>query len=810
MAFIRKKVKHILYLAFLFVIEIGSFIGTEVCIVISDKPSVKMKTRLTIWLCLPVLVLLIYMIWGIWKVSIKEGEKWKKLANSQQLKSTVVTASRGTIYDAKGNVLAQSATVYRIFVDPVMLKQQCDKRDARITELTAAIKEEDDDVTLARYKAELAEAKTGEETFNELVEFLAVKLQLDTSDVRSKLGDTSQQYIVLKESVEKTLRDEIDAKLTELKIDGVRGEPNTRRVYPQETLAAHVLGHTDYSGAGTYGLEAYYDDYLRGVDGRVITATDKDGNDIPYRYKQSYDVQDGNDLNLNIDINIQYMLERSLQKAYELNAPTDRICGIIMNPKTGQIYAMATSYSYDPNKPSVISDKNVAAQLSSLQGKPEYEQAQMDAWSLQWKDKCISELYFPGSVFKIITGSAALEEKAITMNDIFYCNSHITVEDRDISCWTTGDHGSQNLAEAMANSCNPAFVQIGLKLGADKFVKYFDGFGYNELTGIDLPGEVNSYNIHVLNWLGPVELATSAFGQTNKVTPIQMITAVSAAVNGGYVLTPRVVDSVTDQNGNIVKRNEKEVKRQIISEETSAQMREILKGVVETNKSSNCYIPGYSIGGKSGTSQKLDENAKGDTYVASYCAFAPAEDPEVIMLVMVDHPTGKEFYGSMVAAPICQEVLSEVLPYMGMFPNYSEEDLKTLSVNVPNVQYYTVDEATKTLEEHGFVVKVKGEGDTVLRQMPSGVKIEHGGSVVLYTDQKTEIEKVTVPNLQGLTREQARATLEMYGLNLIAEGAAASEENSVAQGDQTYDAGASVPMGTAVTVTFATMQVASQ
>ena len=265
---------------------------------ISDKPSVKMKTRLTIWLCLPVLVLLIYMIWGIWKVSIKEGEKWKKLANSQQLKSTVVTASRGTIYDAKGNVLAQSATVYRIFVDPVMLKQQCDKRDARITELTAAIKEEDDDVTLARYKAELAEAKTGEETFNELVEFLAVKLQLDTSDVRSKLGDTSQQYIVLKESVEKTLRDEIDAKLTELKIDGVRGEPNTRRVYPQETLAAHVLGHTDYSGAGTYGLEAYYDDYLRGVDGRVITATDKDGNDIPYRYKQSYDVQDGNDLML--------------------------------------------------------------------------------------------------------------------------------------------------------------------------------------------------------------------------------------------------------------------------------------------------------------------------------------------------------------------------------------------------------------------------------------------------------------------------------------------------------------------------------
>ena len=776
----------------------------------TDKPSLKMKTRLTIWLCLPVLMILIYMIWGIWKVSIKEGAKWKELANSQQLKSTVVTASRGSMYDAKGNVLAQSATVFKIYVDPVMLSEQCKARDKRIEDLKAAIAEEDNAADRASMQEELDNCKTAQQTFDELVEFLAIKLQLETKEVRDSLSDTSSQYIVLRSDVEKTLRDEIEAKLTELHIDGVRGEPQTRRVYPQESLAAHVLGYTDFSDNGVYGLEASYNDYLEGVDGRVITAKDKDGNDIPYRYKQSYDVQDGNDLNLNIDINIQYMLEKGLQKAYETNQPTDRVCGIIMNPKTGQIYAMATSFSYDPNEPSTISDKATAERLAGIKSTPEYEEEVKNARSLQWKDKCVSELYFPGSVFKIITGSAALEEKAITLNDTFSCNSHITVEDRDINCWTTGDHGSQNLAEAMANSCNPAFVQIGLKLGADNFTKYFDGFGYNELTGIDLPGEVNSINIHMLNWLGPVELATSAFGQTNKVTPIQMITAVSAAVNGGYVVTPRVVSSVTDQNGNVVKKNETEIKRQIISEETSASMREILKGVVETNKSSNCYIPGYSIGGKSGTSQKLDENAKGDTYVASYCAFAPAEDPEVIMLVMVDHPTGKEFYGSMVAAPICQEVLSEVLPYMGMFPNYSEEDLKTLSVNVPNVQYYTVDEATKTLEEHGFVVKVKGEGDTVLRQMPSGVKIEHGGSVVLYTDQKTEIEKVTVPNLQGLTREQARATLEMYGLNLIAEGAAASEENSVAQGDQTYDAGASVPMGTAVTVTFATMQVASQ
>ncbi len=776
----------------------------------TDKPSLKMKTRLTIWLCLPVLAILVYMIWGIWKVSIKEGEKWRELASSQQLKSTVVTASRGNMYDAKGNVLAQSATVYKIYVDPVMLEQQCKLRDKRIDDLKAAIAKEKDPDTLAKYQEELLNAKTSTQTFDELADFIAQKLNMDIADVRAKLGNTASQYIVLQEEIEKTLRDEIEAKLTELHVDGIRGEPQTKRVYPQESLAAHILGYINAENDGVYGLEAYYDDYLKGVDGRGITAKDKDGKDIPYRYKQSYDVQNGNDLNLNIDINIQYMLEKGLQEAYEKNLPTDRVCGIIMDPKTGRIYAEATAYSYDPNDPSVISDQQVAADLAALKNTDKYETARQDAWSVQWKDKCVSELYFPGSVFKIITGSAALEEKAITMEDTFTCNSHITVEDRDISCWTTGDHGSQNLAEAMANSCNPAFVQIGLKLGADKFVKYFDGFGYNELTGIDLPGEVNSYNIHVLNWLGPVELATSAFGQTNKVTPIQMITAVAASINGGYVLTPRVVDTVTDQNGNIVKKNEKEVKRQIISEETSAQMREILKGVVETNKSSNCYIPGYSIGGKSGTSQKLDENVKGDTYVGSYCAFAPAEDPQVIMLVMVDHPTGEEFYGSQVAAPICQEVLAEVLPYMGLFPNYTEEELQTVSINVPNVQYYTVEEAQKTLEELGFVVKIKGEGETVLRQMPAAVKIEHGGSVVLYTDQRAEVEKVTVPSIQGLTRQQAKATLDMYGLNLIAEGTAASEEGSYAAGDQSYEAGTSVPLGTAVTVTFSPNGIASQ
>ena len=776
----------------------------------TDKPSTRMKRRLNLWISLPVLVMLIYIISQIYKVSIAEGDKWKSMANSQQLRSTVVGASRGTIYDSNGDVLAQSATVYTIYCDPNMLAQQLENNDATIDELKDLLSTEKDADKLAGYQKKYDAAKKSDVILDELVEFLALKLEKDTTTIRKSVTDTSTSYIILKKNVEKTTLDEIEDELTSLGIDGVRGEPTTKRVYPQNSLAANVLGHTDYDGNGIYGLEAYYDDYLSGIDGRVVTVKDKDGNEIPYRYKQSYDAQDGDNLNLNIDVNIQYKLEKALDEAVAENKPTDRACGIIMNPKTGEVYAMATSYSYNPNEPAVITNQEIANQLSGMsEDSDEYKSLELQEWSTQWKNKAISEIYFPGSVFKVITGSSALEEKAISLDDTFACNTQITVEDTTFSCWSTSNHGEQNLALAMLNSCNPAFVQIGLKLGAENFCKYLDAFGFNELTGVDLPGESNSITMP-LSRMGLVELGSSSFGQTNKVTPIQMITAVSAAVNGGYVVTPQIVSSITDSNGNVVKNNQTEVKRQVVSEDTSETMREILKGVVEGQQGSNCYIQGYSIGGKSGTSQKIDEDITGNTYVSSYCAFAPAEDPEIIMLVMVDHPTGEKYYGSQVASPICVNVLSDVLPYMGYFPEYTDEELETLQVTVPSVQYYSVDDATSTLEGLGLTVKVKGSGSTVVKQIPSAVKIESGGSVVLYTDTTTEQDKVTVPSLQGLTKEQAKSTLEAYGLNLTVEGSAAYEDGSVAQGDQNYSAGQSVPMGTAVSVTFGTTTVGSQ
>lgn len=776
----------------------------------TDKPSPLMKRRLNVWLCLPVLVVLIYTISQIYNVSIKEGEKWKNIANSQQLQSTVISASRGTIYDADGTVLSQSSTVYTIFADPKMLSEHLAMIDDKVDELKSAIKSERNASKVKTYQEKLDKLKTGDRTFDELVKFLAKTLDMKEETVKKRLSDENSQYVVLKKNIDKKICKQIEDKLTELGIDGVRADPTTKRVYPQNMLASNVIGHTNYENKGQVGLESYYDDYLSGVDGRIVTAKARDGTEIPYRYKQSYDAKNGADLHLNIYANVQYMLEKALDKGVEKSKPTDRACGIIMNPKTGQVYAMATNYSYDPNDYGKITNESYVQKLAGI--KPdtqEYEDTQKEAWAIQWKNKAISEIYNPGSVFKIITGAAALEEKAITLKDSFTCNTKIQVEDTSFSCWSTSDHGSQNLAMAMLNSCNPAFVQIGLKLGADNFCKYLDAFGFNETTGIDLPAESNSITMP-LERMGSVELGSSSFGQTNKVTPIQVITAVSAAVNGGYLVTPQVVNSITDSNGNIVKKSEPVIKRQVISKETSDTMKEVLKGVVDGQPGSNCYIQGYSIGGKSGTSQKIDEDITGQTYVASYCAFAPAEDPEVIMLVMIDHPTGEEFYGSQLAAPVCVDVLTDALPYMGFFPEYTDEELADLQISVPSVQYYSTKDAVSTLEDLGLKVKVQGSGKSVIKQIPSGVKIENGGTVVLYTDDSYNNNMVTVPSLNGLTREQAKQALAAVGLNLTAGGAAVQEEEAVAQADQSFAAGQSVPEGTAVAVTFEQGTVGSQ
>ena len=774
-----------------------------------------MRRRVLIWLTLLIMAVAVYTVWCIYKVSVKESNKWSALANSQQLTSTTVKASRGTIYDANGQVLAQSATVYTVYSDNAMLWEYIEGKDKRIQDIKDALAEEDNSARREELTEMLAEAETSEDCEKSLRKFMPQILDVEETDFYTKISDKNVRYSILKKEVEKSDADKIEKFLSEHKLDGIRCDPTSKRFYPQNALAANVIGHTDYEGNGVYGLEAKYDNMLAGVDGRIVTAADKYGTEIPYKYKQSYDAQDGDSLYLNIDMSIQFYLERALANCVQTNYPSERACGIIMEPKTGRVLAMATNFSYDPNKPAEITDQQAANELAMLketvgEDSDEYSKRRLTAWSVQWKNKAISELYFPGSVFKVITGSAALEENAITLDETFYCGTQIEVPGASAPyhCWSDIDHGAQNLQDAMTNSCNPAFIRIGQKLGIDNFWKYLQGYGFTDYTGIDLPGEAMSITRDG-ELMSLVDLASESFGQTNKITPIQMITAFSAVINGGYLMTPQVVDKIIDANGNIVKDFEPVMKRQVISENVSAQMRDILENVVLDQQGSNAYIQGYRIGGKSGTSQKLDIDPTGQRdYVASYCAFAPANDPQVIVLVMVDDPQGENFYGSQVAAPVCTEVLSNVLPYMGLLPEYTDEELAQLEVAVPNEEYLSVDEARATLEALMLDVKVVGEGDTVLRQNPSGVTIERGGQIVLYTDNVTSEETVIVPDVEGYGKEMAREILHSVGLNMTIEGSAANEENSLAEPSNMT--GRTVTVGTPITVTFRQSAIGSQ
>ena len=777
----------------------------------ADLPTRVMKNRLTRYVVIVLALLVIWIVIQVFKVSVTEADKWQELANSQQVRSTVTPASRGTIYDTGGQVLAQSATVYTVYVDPVMLWNDfLDKNDERIKELKELIAEGGDKDKIEGYQKKLDGIKPSEQAFSELVDFLAQTLAVEPEKVRGYCTNKESRYEIIKKNVEKTVAAKIENYLTEESLDGIRCEPGTKRFYPQGSLAANVIGHLSYDGDGIYGIEAYYDDTLRGIDGRVITATARDGTEIPYRYRQSYDAQDGNSLILNIDVNIQYQLEKALDKAVKKTNPHDRACGIIMDPNTGAVLAMATNFSYDPNAPAVITDNKTAALLAGLdENSKEYKKIELDAWSEQWKNKAVSELYNPGSVFKVITGSSALEQQAITLEDTFVCNTFIQVADTKMHCWSFVDHGSQNLYDAMTNSCNPAFVQIGQRLGVENFCKFFKSYGFTERTGIDLPGEADSI-YHSAETMSLVDLAASSFGQSNKITPIQMITAYAAAINGGYLVTPQVVDKIVDPKGNVIKDVDPVIKRQVISSATSETMRKILENVVNSEPDSNSYIKGYHIGGKSGTSQKLDEDPTGNTYVGSYCAFAPADDPQVIMLVMIDHPTGSEFYGSEIAAPVCVEILSEILPYMGYFPQYTEAELENLQVKIPSMEFNAVDKAKKTLDEMGLKYSVRGNGDLVLKQVPSEGSVEKGSTVILYTEEGFTEKLVTVPNLNGLTKKEARQALEARGLNLEALGNDTDAEEAKAGSDQSYAPETVVPEGTAVSVTFTSGGIASQ
>lgn len=731
-------------------------------------------------------------------VSVVDNSKYEGMANNYHFGTMTLSANRGAIYDANGTALAWSATVYNIYIDPTLYREEMKSIEDANDKKKSAAEEENE---TADNLVDVDQLKTS------ITNFLSEKLGLKTEEVEASF-EKDGRYYVLQTQVEKNVTDEITAYFEKLNLSFIGTEATTRRYYPQNELAAAVIGFTNGDGDGQYGLEYQYDDYLSGVDGRVISAQAANGEEMPYRYSTTYDAEDGDSLYLTLDTTIQYYLEKSLAEMVEKFEVKERACGVIMNPKTGAVYAMATYPTFDLNNPSEIYDTKTAQELAALP-ESEYSTAYATARETQWKNKVISEISYPGSTFKIVTTADAFEENLINMEtDSFYCSGQVQVADATIRCDNTAGHGAQTFTQALTNSCNPAFIEIGQRIGIDKFSYYFEGFGLAEKTGIDLPGEAVSYSV-TGDDMNIVDLASAAYGQCNKVTAMELVTAYSAAINGGYMVTPHVVDHVVDSNGNIVLQNETEVKRQIVSEETSAIVREQLEAVVNNNPSHNAYIQGYRIGGKSGTAEKLDTSTADDRqHVASYCCFAPADDPEVIMLIMADEPN-KEigYYGSQVVVPYARDIMEEILPAMGFYPEYSDGEDTDSTVTVPYLQSADITSAESTLAQLGLTYEVVGDGTTVASQSPStGTSVTKGGKVILYTEVGGNSgDTIEVPNLVGMTAAEVNETMTYYDLNYAIVGSSASESGALVQ-YQSEEAGTVVPRGTAITLTLSVSQ----
>ncbi len=720
---------------------------------------------------------------NLFKTSVIQADEYQERANSNQFKSSTIKAGRGSIYDANGQIIAQSATVFNVILDPSNYRKkgydQAEKKELQ------------------------------DKLADKLNELFGV--DKETFLKKTQIEGGGSGYQVLAKKAEKPEADKLTQFCEEngISAGAVYVEEDTKRYYPQDDMAAPVIGFLNGDGEGQYGIEKYYNEYLAGTDGKIVSAKNGVGEEMPYRYEKTYDAQNGDSLYLTLDMTLQHYLEKSLKTCVSTHNPENRACGIIMNAKTGAVLAMATVPGFNLNEPANVYDPAAAQALEIVrqeQGDEEYTKQRAIAWEKQWKNKAISELYHPGSVFKVITGSSAIEEKAIDpKTSLFGCNRSIIVSGTKFGCWANYAHGMQDFVQAMTNSCNPAFVQIGLTLGKDKFVDYYESYGFGEATGIDLPGEQQSAIYYTADRMGDVELASSAFGQSHKVTPLQMITAYAAVVNGGNLVTPYVVSKIVDDNGNVIKTTEPVIKRQVISEETSAVMRDTLEKVVIGKNGSNAYIQGYRIGGKSGTSQKQEENNaehREDLYVSSYVGFAPANDPEIIMLVMVDRPTGKDYYGSVVAVPVVQEVFKEALPYLGYYPEYTAEELAEMDITLPGFEGLNIEAAkNKLTSTDGIEYEIVGSGNTVLKQVPEkGAAMPRNGKVILYTDSE-ETENTTVPNVTGYSLSDVNAMLAAQGLNFKATGPSKREGAKASM--QNWPYGSEVPKGTIIEVTFA-------
>ena len=728
------------------------------------------------------------------KLMLIDHNKYEEKAIRNQTRTTSVTASRGTIYDRNMNVLAASSSVENIFLDPLELEQNKVDVDA-------------------------------------LSNALARILDLDASWIKEQAADVKYRYKMLKRRQTQEICDQVREYISANKIIGVHLEPDSMRYYPYGTLAAQLLGFTNTENVGSEGLESYYNSYLEGTAGAVITTKGNNETEMLYSYEKYYQASDGDSVVLTIDTTVQYYLEKQLQDAVDRYDVKNGAFGIVFDVNSGDIVAMSTLGSYDPNQYLEIYDTEKNDELTQLyeeaaklpEGSAErtaafeaYNNAVAAARLKQWRNRCVSDGYEPGSTFKIITLASALDSGAVTLNDHFYCGGSEKFEGRSqtLSCWRLAGHGAETTAEALQNSCNIAFAHIGLQMGGDTMYDYCRAFGLMEKTGIDLPGE-SSGLFHSRERLadnanyGTSYLISTSFGQTVKPTPIQLVRAIAAVVNGGYLLEPHVVSEVVDSDGNVVQKNSRTVVRQVISEETSKTMCQLIESVVTEGTAKNAQVVGYRIGGKTGTAEKTDQRDENGNLtrdkIVSFVGIAPMDDPKYVVLVALDTPSSSSGYyisGGQMGAPTVAAIFEDILPYLGVEGEYSAEDMSRVAVRMPNVVGLTEADANKRLEENYLNYRIIGDGDKIVSQIPAhGRELPGNSTVLLYTDDSMPTDQVTVPDLFGLTVAQANQALADCGLYMQAKGVDSSASYVIAA-QQDIDPGVQVARGTMIVVTF--------
>lgn len=752
--------------------------------------SAKLTTKRGFFLLMILLILgfgscIIYLGY----VQLIKGDMYRTKAETSQLYDTEISAERGVIYDRNMKELAKSASAWKVVIYPNKMKDE-NVREKIVEMLSHVIVDKDED---SSYTKEALE-----------------KVQ---KSVREKASMTSYGYLVVKGRIEKEMRDDV-LNLMQKKINNgekeiplshyISIESDVKRYYPYGTFASTIIGFTGMDDVGLAGLELKYNSDLTGTNGRVISAVNggSSHDKMPVEYENVYNPIQGTSLVTTLDETIQRYLEESLSQALNDHSAKSAY-GIVMDVNTGAILAMSSQPDYDSNDPYTLTDNKTIEALEEITDDDEKSRAKLDAQYSQWRNRTISDTYEPGSVFKIVTAAAALEENIWSENQTYYCNGYIEVEDRKIRCSHTEGHGTQTFTEAFANSCNPFFIQLGLNMGKDTFYKYFEAFGLTDSTGIDLPAEadpVKDVTYHSYESMTTVDLASSSFGQSFRVSPIQMLTAVSAVANGGNLMQPYIVSKMLNSKGEVIKQSEPVVKRQVISKNTSAAITKMMEEVVNSGTGANGYVAGYRVAGKTGTSEKLGANTQGK-YVASFVCFAPADDPQVAVLIAVDEPVG-QYYGSQVAAPVAAEVMQKIMVYLNVEPKYNEDEDIYAQINASNVVGKNISEANELLKNEGFNVRTIGDGETVVEQAPAANRtLSKGGTVILYTEKGAQKQKTTVPSLIGCSVSEVYNVANYYGINVKIVGNGYNTYGFVSY-KQSVESSTEINYGDTVTVYF--------